>query len=226
MRAMISTIVVLTLLSAAPSAFGGNQAPQIAHTRHGILEILNQRVTLDGFEPNTPLKEALGFLSERYGVTILLDAQAFATSDPDKQPVKLPKMYGVSLRTALRMLLDQVQADYYVSRDGIIVSPREGLTKRLLAEKVSASFDRKPLNEALKELGDISGLSIVLDERRAGDKAKFPITIELSSVSVADAASVLADLAELRAVPMGRLLYVTTAENAAEIHKKQNSSPR
>ncbi len=82
-------------------------------------------VTLDGFEANTPLKEALGFLSERYGITILMDIEAFKETgvmEPENQPVKLPKMVNVRLDTVLRLLLAQANATFIMRRDYIEVT--------------------------------------------------------------------------------------------------------
>src|SRR5882762_10135759 len=55
---------------------------------------LTSPVTLDGFEPNTPFKDALGFLQERYGFKITFDHKALEASgvkDLGETPVKLPK---------------------------------------------------------------------------------------------------------------------------------------
>ncbi|MGE3804448.1 MAG: hypothetical protein AB7K24_07230, partial [Gemmataceae bacterium] len=97
---------------------------------------LNTPVTIEGFEPNTPLKEALGFLSERYGMTILIDVQAFQADlqiqEPENQPVKLPKMVNVSLGTILRLLLSQAQATFLIRRDFVEVTTLQ----RQAAEKV------------------------------------------------------------------------------------------
>jgi hypothetical protein len=83
-------------------------------------------VTLDGFEPNTPLKEALGFLTERYGITILMDTEAFKADlqimEPDNQPVKLPRMVNVRLETVLRLLLAQASATFIIRRDYVEVT--------------------------------------------------------------------------------------------------------
>src|SRR5262249_19634555 len=74
-------------------------------------EKLSRPVTLEKpIEANTPLKDALDFISDRYDVTIIVDTQAFKAESVDAVedlPVKLPRMVGVSLGTVLRLLTAQ-----------------------------------------------------------------------------------------------------------------------
>lgn len=98
---------------------------------------LTTPITIDGFEPNTPLREALGFLSERYGLTILVDVQAFKDdlqiNEPEQQPVRLPKMVNVSLGTVLRLLLSQAQATFIIRRDYVeVTTPQRQAAEKTL----------------------------------------------------------------------------------------------
>src|SRR4029077_7668905 len=86
---------------------------------------LNQSITIE-FEPNTPLREALSHLAERYGLTILVDTEAFKADngqpDIEAQPIKLPRLVQVSLATVLRAVLAQVNATMLIRRDYIEVT--------------------------------------------------------------------------------------------------------
>lgn len=98
---------------------------------------LAMSVTMDGFEPNTPLQEALGFLSERFAITTLIDVEAFKADlmivEPENQPVKLPRMVNVSLGTVLRLLLAQAQATFIIRRDYIeITTPQRQAAEKTL----------------------------------------------------------------------------------------------
>jgi len=90
-----------------------------------IKDKLNQPITID-FEPNTPLREALSHIAERYGLTILVDTEAFKADnqqpDIEAQPIKLPKLVQVSLATVLRAVLAQVNATLLIRRDYIEVT--------------------------------------------------------------------------------------------------------
>jgi hypothetical protein len=82
-----------------------------------------------------PLKDALGFLTERYNVPILVDSEAFKTDvnipDVENTPVKLQKVVGISLGTVLRLLLSQVQGTFIIRREFIEVTTAQ----RQAAEK-------------------------------------------------------------------------------------------
>jgi hypothetical protein len=90
-------------------------------------EKLDAPITIE-FEPNTPLREALSHIAERYGLTILVDKEAFQTiqnqPDIEAQPVKLPRLVGVKLVTALRAVFQQVGGDFYTKDDVLMVVPR------------------------------------------------------------------------------------------------------
>src|SRR5438874_1200632 len=67
---------------------------------------LDQPLAMIEFEPNTPLREALSHIGERYGLTILVDVNSFKTDmnfdDVEASPIKLPRLVNIKLRTALR----------------------------------------------------------------------------------------------------------------------------
>ncbi len=78
------------------------------------------------FEPNTPLREALAHIAERYNMTILIDTEAFKADvgeqDIENKVVKLPRLVDVSLGTVFRVLLAQVQGTYIIRRDYIEIT--------------------------------------------------------------------------------------------------------
>lgn len=177
------------------------------------------------FEPNAPLEEVLGHISQRYGLTILIDEDAFKDDfqiiEVGKMPAKLPKMVEVPASTVLRLLVKQIQGGFQV-RDGILyVVPKERMLSGLLAQlPVDATFDRRPLHEALQELSDLSGTSILVDPRLAS-VAKAPVTASLNNVPLETAVRMLADMADLKPVLLDNALYVTTKDNAKALRKEQ-----
>jgi RNA polymerase sigma-70 factor (ECF subfamily) len=187
-------------------------------------EKLDSPTTFD-IDPGTPLKEALGFIGERYRLTILINREAFQTDlnvdDIEGKPINLPKLVDVKLRTILRVILDQVQGDYYTTEDLLIVVPR---TRSLLGEvswqSIDVDFQQRPLSEALKELSDRTGVTVVLDARHQ-EKAKLQVTADLKNVPFLTAVRVLADMADLRPVAMDNLIYVTSKENAKAIEAEE-----
>ncbi len=195
-------------------------------------------ITLEkGIDANTAFKDAIEFLVDRFEVPIIVDTAAFtadhkevAKGDEDTSqysvedaPIRLPRMIGVKLGTVLRLLTAQVNGTYQVRSDYIEITtvPRTQPSewtgeKRRLATKIDAEFDKRPLDEALRELADLSGINVVLDVR-LGDIAKSPVTATLTSVPVDTAVRLLADMAELKSVALDNVLYVTNKGNADEL---------
>jgi tetratricopeptide (TPR) repeat protein len=139
-------------------------------------EKLNKTVDLEkGIEANTPLKDALEFLSDRYQITILVDSAAFksdlSVDAVEEQPVKLPKMTGVSLATVLRMITAQINGTFMVRRDFIEITTGQ----RMIADKVIRvypvadlitpipnSFNQRIINQSLSIFGTAPGLGLQL----------------------------------------------------------------
>jgi tetratricopeptide (TPR) repeat protein len=93
------------------------------------------------FDNNTPLKEALGFISDVFDITILIDEAAFKAADPAADvttlPVRLQKMDRVSLGTVLKLLLSQIpDATYLIRKDYLEITTGQ----RALAEKVVRGY--------------------------------------------------------------------------------------
>ncbi len=217
--------------TAAPAAPAKESNEAIAAKE--MRERLSKPVTLEnGIQANTSLREALEFISDRYDVTILVDTQAFKAEGIDaieEMPVRLPKMVGVKLSTVLRLLLAQINATYLIRSQHIEITTLKRArpefwtgTERNLAPTVNVEFEKCPLHEALQELSDSSGISIVVDGR-AGDKAKNSVTATLNNVPIDTAVLILADMADLRPVALDNVLYVTTKENAEFLRARQES---
>jgi hypothetical protein len=83
---------------------------------------------------------------------------------------------------------------------------------------VCAEFDKRPLDEALKELADATDSTLVLDGR-AAEQAKV-VTATLINVPLDTAVDLLANMTGLKVVSRDRMLYVTTKDNADAMDKE------
>jgi hypothetical protein len=79
---------------------------------------------------------------------------------------------------------------------------------------VHRTFDKVPLDQALRDLSDRADYCVVLDAR-VGEKGKAPVTARFLNAPLDTAVRLLADMSGLRSVQMDNVLYVTTKENAA-----------
>jgi hypothetical protein len=198
-------------------------------TAKQLVARLRQPITLDkGIDPNTPLKDALEYIAYRTATPILINGEAFkaeaAVQEIETQPVRFPAVRDIRLGTVLRMFLRQVQATYAVREDHLEIVPLplvptgpEGMLQvdRSVLPQVYAIFEKRPLDEALRELSDTAEITVVLNTAQAGERARAPVTATFKNVGVDTAVRLLADLADLKMVRLDNVLYVTTREGAA-----------
>ena len=191
-------------------------------------EKLDQLVTIE-YEAGTPLREALGHISERYGLSIMVDEEAFKadSNQPDvsNMPVKLPRFVGIRLRTAFRAVLQQVDGDFYPKDDVIMVVPRSRMAAGVvLRQPVDVAFERRALSDALKELSDMTGVSVVLDAQKQPDST-MQLTADFRNVPLLSAVRVLADMASMKAVTLENMIYITDPGNADNLKTELTTTP-
>src|SRR5439155_3331146 len=111
-------------------------------------------------------------------------------------------------------------AGYLLRNGSVVITTNSALRALTGASKESPLFPlvhlvarRQPLEDVLEELSESARANVVLDTR-ASDNAKKPITARLANVPLDNAVRLLADMAGLKAVQVGNVLYVTTKENA------------
>jgi hypothetical protein len=177
-----------------------------------------------GIESNTPLRDALDHLADRWKLDIQVDVKLFrkkGSPDVEKQPVMLPRLLNVRLATILDLVARQVNGSCMLLKDRIIVVPRalaagaKGVGYRplpVVAFKADAglrakldkqvSLDRGnearlPLVQALRLLSDRYEVNIVIDEaafRAAAAKDVANRSVELATIDNVRFAEVLEKL--------------------------------
>jgi hypothetical protein len=202
-------------------------------------------------DPKLTLQEALEFVAKSYVLTIDVNEQTFKAeglNDVLGQPVAekpLPLMKGARLYHVLEKILSRIAtpsgATFVLRREGIEITtnkaklaefyrdgpPTEKESKepsrplRPVLPLIQADFEKKPLDEALKELAAMSGYNIVVDGR-GSDKAKIEVTATLINVPLDTAVRMLADMADLKPVLLDKVLYVTSKENAAKLQAERD----
>jgi hypothetical protein len=150
---------------------------------------------------------------------ILVDTRAFKNGeDVYETQVKLPAFKKLALGQVLDLLVHQLpeqDATYRVRKRWIEVTTADQLFPN--NQKVRAKFVGVPLEDALRELSEQTGIGIVLDARVA-NKGKEPITATFPpDTNLVTAAGLLADMAGLKMRVVDRILYMTSPTNKAEI---------
>jgi hypothetical protein len=166
----------------------------------------------------------------------------------------IPKMSRVPLETVLKKILARTPTptgmppDYVLRRDGIEITTTRakiaefyrttnhpGAAPGLMDEGpaddhfrflplVQVEFKKSRLEDALKNLADVTDHSILLDPR-AADKAQI-VTVTLINIPLDTAVELVANIAGLKVVMRDRALYVTTKDNADAMQKElQDRTP-
>jgi hypothetical protein len=218
-----------------PNPMPKPETPKV-HNAAELCQKLLQPVNLDkGIDANTPLRDAIEVLQDRYDVTIIPDLAAFKADQQidniTEQPVQLPRTMGVRLSTVLRFLTAQISGTFLVKADHLEITTlqqarlsanpnMQGVTERALLPLVHTVLAQRPLREALKDLADQTSISVVLDPRVPEKASESGVTATLLNVPLDAAVTVLADTAGLQAVFGDNVIYVTTKANARALEKE------
>jgi hypothetical protein len=242
MRHILPLLGVCLLLSSISFSPGAAPAPPAPPPAEALPARLAKPTKLDAIDdPKTTLAEVLDVLRDRLDIAIEVNEDAFKDDGQDALKANiaanrpLPKMTNVRLDQALNKILSRVPhpsgVTFLVRRDHLEITTWQAAKSEIWGPSyvgpflplVHATFDKKPLDQALKELADASatpGFNIVLDSRAADKARETQVTARLLNTPLDTAVRLLADMAELRPVLLDNVVYVTTRENAAYLNAR------
>jgi RNA polymerase sigma factor (sigma-70 family) len=227
---------------ASQTAQGRPGSPVRQRSSERIIRLLQDEIDLHKVsEVSLKLKDVFELLSDKLSakagrdVVILVNDQAFRAMNPD---YSLRQIFGeevefpafprkISIETALRIALSKITTGNgtYLVRAGLleVTTFEEASPAGLLRRKVLATFQQEPLNDALRELAEQTGASIVLDVAHAGDKATSQVTATFRhDTSLKGALEILTALAGLKLVVLeDGGLFVTTSQVAQGMQRDQ-----
>lgn len=253
MRPLLAA-ALMSVLWINPSPAAPDKARPAPDGAAEIADKLLERTDFDRFE-QVSVRTILDVLQEKLGYTILLDHKAIVAAQGqdganaqalEGQQLTLPAMKKVRLETALRYVLDQIGADFYIEADHIrvttgankdlVVGPRRTLpplrpvgdnsdepqpelsTQIRHTPTVTANFQEVPLAEAVRTVSLRTGRAIVINPD-AGDKAKAAVSVALANAPFETAVATLAEAAGLRAFRIGNAAVLVTPERAKTIER-------
>jgi hypothetical protein len=194
------------------------------NTLNVILTLITRRMKEDyqleaNFEINMRAFEAEGIPEEK-----MLDFSPVA-----ERPLRAES--NISLASYLRRILNRLTekgpvpsgATFVVRKNSIEITTNQMLKTQIWGDHqgpflplVYATFEKKPLEDVLKELAEEAECTIVLDPRVA-EKARTPLTARFTNTPLDTAVNLLADMVELQPVFQDSVIYVTTPENALRL---------
>lgn len=162
------------------------------------------------------LNDVIADLKGRSKLSITLDPGLAQFGVDANQPTVNVSLKRAKLRDGLKAALAPHNLRFGLVREGVFISTEDGVTARQLRQRVSVDCDETPLARVVKQLAADTGANVVLDPRLK-DKANAGVTLKLDDVPLETTVRLLAEVADLRAVRMNNVLFVTTSERAEKL---------
>jgi hypothetical protein len=174
-----------------------------------------------------PLSAAMDMLKEKSKINFVVDSitiQQQLGFTPDQPPFPVEAdMKELPLRSALREVLDPYGLTYVVIGDTVVVTTDDMAMMRQLRQRVNVDMDKIELASALRQVGREASVNIILDSRAEKD-AGSKVTLQLEDVPLETAVRLLSEMANLKPVRVGNVLFVTTKEIANEMRQDPDLS--
>jgi hypothetical protein len=211
--AVLAWAMAPSLLPAAPAAPEKTDNPvDKLHTA------LDKTVTLK--IERQPLNVAVDMLREKTKINFVLDSLTIQqtlgfTPDQPPSPVDVD-LKDVKVRTALRAILSQYGLSFASIGDTVVVTTEDMAMLRQMRQRVSLDLTKVEFTAALKLLSRETATNLILDTR-VEKEAKAPVSIQLEDVPLETAVRLLAEMAGLKPIRVGNVLFVTKKETANEM---------
>jgi hypothetical protein len=218
----LAAVIVLTsagVVLATPAGKEGNRKDTPADA---LRKALDYGITLE--LTDTPMADALKQLGEMAKVNIVWDKNV-VLGNPDEMMVSL-KAKETKLRSVLLTITGQHGLSYGIVGDHILVGVEEAVNYRQLRQRVKVQFDGEPLPKALKDLSQDTGANIVLDPRAQKTAEEHKVVLKLEEAPLESAVRLMAEVAGLKPVRLGNVLFVTTEERADKLKADADSTPQ
>jgi hypothetical protein len=219
-RLLGALAVACLLLPASLSAAPGSDAKDVKKTEapaEKIKKALDQTTDLE--LENQPLGLAINQLREQTKLNFVLDRWTIQQLgiDPDQSPVNV-KLTGVKLRTALRAALSQYNLGYAIVGDTVLITTDDMAMHRQMRQHVNVDVEGVSMTEAVRRLARETGTNVLIDTR-VNKEADTKVTLQLEDVPLDTAIRLMAEMAGLKPVRVGNVLFVTSKANANDMRQ-------
>jgi hypothetical protein len=126
------------------------------------------------------------------------------------------RLRQMKLGAALDTLLGHYGLGYALQGNTIVIALADKASRLQRQQAVSMNVESTPLSKAIDMLGRATSVDLVLDPRCAKE-AQTPITVKLQDVPLERGVQLVAGLADLKAVAVGKVFLVTTPARAEAV---------
>jgi hypothetical protein len=206
----------------ASSPGGTETKPEKETPAERIRRMLEMRISFD--LPQNSLSEMIRLIHDQTNLNFVLDRLTLQQMGINADEAQVTTQLKTKVGSGLRRILSQYSLSYVIIGDMVLITSEETAIQRQLRQRVSVRFENLQLNAALRQLARETATNLVIDAR-VSKKALKPVTVTLDEVPLETAVKLLANLAGLKPVRVGNVLYVTTKSNAAELRADPESMP-
>jgi hypothetical protein len=165
------------------------------------------------------LTTAVEMLRKQTKINFVLDGpmiqQLGFTPDQPPSPVDVD-LKDVTVRTALRSILSPYNLSFAPIGDTVVITTDDMAMFRQMRQRVSVDLEKTPFADALKQISRQTGANLILDARVEKDAAA-KVSLQMEDVPLETAVRLLAEMAGLKPVRVGNVLFVTGKANANEM---------
>jgi hypothetical protein len=224
-KALVLSVVLVPAFLAATFAAPADPKAEPPKSSDKLRKDLDKPITVK--IEKQPLNLAIDVLRDKSKINLVLDSitiqqQLGFTPDMAPFPVELD-LKDVPLRSVLRDVLDPYGLTYVVIGDTVVLTTDEMAMMRQLRQRVNVDMDKVELAGALRQVAHDAGVNVILDTRVDKDLTA-KVTLQLEDVPLETAVRLLAEMANLKPVRVGNVLFVTSKENANELRQDPDLS--
>ncbi len=191
-----------------------------------IRQGLDKSITID--YTGQSLAEALNHFREKIGLPINIEPiammQAGQAAFPDLGEPMAPQVTikGTNEKASqiLRRTLSAHRLTYIVIDDAVLVTSEDAAVMRQMRQRVSVDLDQVPLKKAVRDLAKSKGINLVIDPLVMRD-ADTPVSLQLDNTGIETTLRLLAELAYVKAVRMGNVVFITSEDKAKKIQAEE-----
>ncbi len=214
--AVLAWAVAPALLSAAPAA--PDKDDKSVNPVEKLHKDLDKTISIK--IDKQPLNLAMDKLHERTNINFVLDGltiqqQLGFTPDAPPTPVDVD-LKDVKVRTALRTILAPYGLSYAPIGDTVVVTTEDVAMFRQMRQRVNVDLNKVELARALRQLARDTAANVIVDSRAEKD-AQATVTMQLEDVPLETAVRLLSEMAGLKPVRVGNVLFVTKKDIANEL---------
>jgi len=159
-------------------------------------------------------------LRDKSKINIVLDSitiqqQLGFLPEQSPTPVEID-MKDAKVRNVLRAVVAPYGLSFAAVGDAVVITTEDMAMLRQMRQRVNVDLSKVEFTAALKQLAKDTSTNLILDAR-AEKEADAKVTLQLEDVPLETAVRLLSEMANLKPVRVGNVLFVTKKEIANEM---------